>query len=152
LKFSDVITAAAVLIVINTVVTILLLAVFTSAPTVGWNVAPWVSILVASLIGGYIFALKIQEESKTKAISSIALWFSFATLFAVAALFANPLVNPYVKDNLSNTFSTTGWTDYNWVVGMGMIVVFNVVFAFVLGFIGLYAGSMLRKPSARTKE
>jgi hypothetical protein len=146
LKFSDVVTAAAVLTLVNWLVVLLLMLAFTSVPTVGWDVAPWLSAFVASLIVGYLFSLKIQEESRSKSIVNVAIWFSFATLFAVEGLFANPLANPEVKAGLSSMFNTSGWTNYNWFVGIGGIVVFNFVFAFVLGFIGLYVGSMLRKP------
>ena len=51
-----------------------------------------------------------------------------------------------MKDNASKTFSTSGWTNYNRMVGISTIVTLNVVFAFVLGFARLYAGSMLRNP------
>jgi uncharacterized membrane protein len=46
-------------------------------------------------------------------------------------------------------FSTSGWTTWDWVaysqLMMVMLVTLNVVFALVFGFIGLYAGSMLKR-------
>jgi hypothetical protein len=47
-------------------------------------------------------------------------------------------------------FSTSGWTTTDWLgysqLVLVMMAAFNVVFALVFGFIGLYIGSMLRKP------
>jgi hypothetical protein len=97
-------------------------------------------------------ALKIQEEPRRRAIGSIAVLFSVVSMFAVMALFANSLASPMVKDNLDSDFSTSQWTHYDWFAAILGVVAFNVVAALVLGFIGLYAGSMLRKLSAKTKE
>jgi hypothetical protein len=161
LKFGDVITAVASLGVIHILLNYVLLEAFVPMNPTGGTahalmaVAGILSILVASSIIGYLFAFKIQEESRRGAISSIAVLFTVVFMLAIVALIANPSVYPAIKDNLNSMFSTSvtsGWTNYEWFVGILGVVVTNVVFALVFSFIGLYAGSMLRKPSAKTKE
>ncbi len=116
----------------------------------GVDVATIVSILLSSLIIGYIFAAKIQEESRRGAISRIVVLFALLLTFYTMALYANPYMEVSMQEVLENMFQTTEWTTMDWVaysqLVMVMIVALNVVFALVFGFIGLYAGSMLRKP------
>jgi len=56
----------------------------------------------------------------------------------------------WTKETLQSMFQTGSWTTVDWFVyeqlGLLMNVALNVVSVLVLGFIGLYAGSMLRKP------
>jgi hypothetical protein len=101
---------------------------------------------VASLIVGYVFALKIQEESRIRAIVSIVVLFTVVMMLGILAMGANPLVSPMVKENVDSMYSTSGWTNYHWFVTMSVVVALYAVFNLVFGFIGLYAGSMLRKP------
>jgi hypothetical protein len=160
LKFGDVITAVASLAVIHTLLEWVLLEAFVPMNPTGGTahalmaLAGILSILVASLIVGYLFAFKIQEESRWGAIGSIVVLFTVVFMLAAVALIANPLAYPAIKDNLDSMFSTSvtsGWTNYEWFVATVGVVATNVVFALVFSFIGLYAGSML-KPSAKTKK
>jgi len=147
LKFGDVVTAVASLVVITLLLDSVLLAIFVPVmSTGGTDVAGILSTLVASLIVGYVFALKIQEESKRAAIGRIVVLFTVVSMFATMAFIANPLASPAVKESMDTMFSTSGWTNYDWFDAMFMLVALNVVIALVFGFIGLYAGSMLRKP------
>jgi hypothetical protein len=147
LKFGDVVTAVASLAVITTLLDSVLLAVFIPVMSgKGTAVAGILSTLVASLIVGYLFALKIQEESRRGAIASTVVLFTVVSMLATMAFIANPLVSPAVKENMDSMFSTSGWTNYDWFDAMFMVVALNVVIALVFGFIGLYAGSILRKP------
>jgi hypothetical protein len=147
LKFADVVTAVATLIVIATLLDCVFVAIFIPLTSYkGFDVAGILSTLLASLIVGYLFALKIQEESRMRTIGSIVVLSTVVLMFAVMALLANPLVSPAIKDVLSSAFSTGGWTNYDWAIGIFMVVAVNVIYALVFGFIGLYVGSMLRKP------
>jgi hypothetical protein len=79
--------------------------------------------------------------------------FAVVLIFAFLALIAvNPYMDMAMNEGLESTFSTSGWTTWDWVgysqIAMVMMVALNGVFALVFGFIGLYAGSMLRKPKA----
>jgi len=49
-------------------------------------------------------------------------------------------------------FNTSGWTDYDWNAYAALSASVQVIIGAVISFIGLYVGSMLRKPSAKTKE
>jgi hypothetical protein len=147
LKFSDVIVAVATLVVVAALLEAVFVAVFIPMIShAGFDVAGILSTLVASLIVGYLFALKIQEESRVRTIGSIVVLSTVVLMFALMALLANPLVSPAIKDALASIFSTGGWTNYDWAVGIFMVVAVNVIYALVFGFIGLYAGSMLKKP------
>jgi len=152
LKFGDIVTAVASLTVVFALLDFVFLAVFVPVdPYWGIDVAGILSILVASLIVGYVFAAKIQEESKMGAIGRIVVLFTVVIMFAFMALVAvNPYMEALIEEDLESTFSTSGWATKDWLgyslVVLVMMVAFNAVFALVFGFIGLYAGSMLRKP------
>ena len=147
MKFGDVVVATGSFIVIAMLLDTVFVAVF--IPTIshaGFDVASILSTLVASLIVGYLFAVKIQEESRWRAIGSIVVLFTTVLILVLVGLLADPLVSPAIKDAIASLFSTSGWTDYNWAIAVFETVAINVVYALVFGFIGLYAGSMLRKP------
>jgi len=76
LKFSDVILAVAAALVIDILVVVVLLMVLISPMGSYWglNSAGMVSVLIAGLLVGYLFAVKIQEESRMKAVGKIAFW------------------------------------------------------------------------------
>jgi biotin transporter BioY len=111
-----------------------------------------ISFLVASLVVGYMFALKIQEESRIKAIGVIVVLSTFTLMLTLTIWFANPLASPWFKDSLESMFNTTGWTNYDWSAYSALALTVDGAVALVVDFVGLYAGSMLRKPSAKTKE
>jgi len=108
-------------------------------------------MLVAGLVVGYVFAGKIQEESKMRAVGKIAVLFgavmSSATMIALSA---NGYYTTWVTEYLQSNYSTGAWTTTDWYVYGQLVlagqVALNVLLALVLGFIGLYIGSMLRKP------
>jgi hypothetical protein len=151
-KFGDVITAVASLTVISILLDFVFLAVFVPmASSWGLDVANILSILVASLIVGYVFAVKIQEKSRMGSIGRIVILSTVVMMFAtMTSLAVNPYMGPYMNEGLESMYSTSGWTAMDWVgyshVVLIMIVAVNCVFALVFSFIGLYAGSMLRKP------
>jgi hypothetical protein len=151
LKFSDVITAVASLVVVYVVLYFALFAVLINVNAYwGPDISTIVSILVASLIVGYLFAAKIKEDSRKGAIGRIVVLSTVLLTFYTMALFANPYAGATLKESLESMFSTSGWTAMDWLAYSQMllvtIVALNVVFALVFGFIGLYAGSMLSKP------
>src|SRR5512136_3009673 len=100
----------------------LLLATFGRAIPEGTDIAGILSVLVASLIVGYAFSLKIQEESRRRAIGSIAILSAVVFMFYAMALFANPLVSPAIKEHISDAFATTGWTNDDWLAVIIMIM------------------------------
>ena len=152
MKFGDVITAVASLTVISILLVFVFLTVFVPVDSSwGIDVANIFSILVASLIVGYVFALKIQEESRMGAIGRIAVISAVVMMFAtLTSLAVNPYMGTYMTEGLESMYSTSGWAAVDWLgyshIVLMMIVAVNCVFALLFGFIGLYAGSMLRKP------
>jgi len=152
LKLGDVITAVASLSVISLLLNFVFLAAFVPVNSSwGIDVAVILSTLVATLIVGYVFAVKIQEESRMKAIGTIVVLYTVVIMFAVmASLAVNPCMEAMMEEGLESMFSTSGWTTNDWLgyshLVLVMMVAFNCVFALVFGFIGLYACSMLRKP------
>jgi hypothetical protein len=67
-------------------------------------------------------------------------------MLSIMVWFANPLASPWVKESLTSTFNTSGWTNYEWAAYSALAVTIDVVVAVVLSFVGLYAGSIIRKP------
>ena len=91
-------------------------------------------------------------------------FWDFATLivvlFTVVAIFVSLMLysaighyNAVVDENLQKMYSTGSWTNTDWFSYESMVLYLNTglnaVIGLVLGFIGLYLGSM-RKPSAKT--
>jgi len=139
-----------------TVVAILIFFVFLVVfvpvdPYWGVDIANILSILVASLIVGYVFAAKIQEGSRMGAIGRIVVLFAVVIMFTfMGSVAANPYMGAMMEEGLESMFSTSGWTTTDWLgysqLVLVMMAALNVVFALVFGFIGLYVGSGLRKP------
>ena len=147
MKFSDVIIATASIVLIGLILDTFLGVAFAPLNSHSMSAVAWViSFLVAALIVGYVFALKIQEESMWRAIGSVVVLSAFVVMLSLAVWFANPLVSPDVKDELSSMFNTSGWTTNDWAAYLGLAITLDDIIALVLSFIGLYVGSMLRKP------
>ena len=148
MKFSDVIIATAALVLFALILDAILQVAF--VPLKPNTTSEWlsfiISILVVSLVVGYVFALNIQQESRVKAVLGIAVLTSLLTIFFFAIWIASPFGSPWFKDSLSSAINTSGWTDYQWSAYTALLVSLDVLISFVLSFIGLYAGSMLKKP------
>jgi hypothetical protein len=158
LKFGDVITAVASL----TVAFILFDCVFNLAlipatgSDYGANFVVILSLLLSGLVVGYVFAGKIQEESRRASIGKVVVL--FAAVFGLLITMVYGAIYHFglmTDEILRNMYNTSAWTNTNWfsyeVMMLGIDVALFVVFALVFGFIGLYVGSMLRKPK-KTKK
>lgn len=152
MRFSDVVTAVASLIVIEILIDSVFLAAFVSVNAyLGTYAAAILSFLVGSLIVGYVFAVKMREESRMEAIGKVVVLSAVVVLFYVMVLFgANPYFGQEINEGLRGMFSTSGWTTRDWLgysqFAIVSLLAVNVVLSLVLNFIGLYIGSMLRKP------
>jgi hypothetical protein len=145
LKFGDVITATISLVLVGLLLDAVFKGVFLSLNnSVGELLAFIISFLVASLIVGYVFALKIQEESRIRAVGVIVVLSAFTLMFFLGVWIANPLASPWFKDSLESMFNTSGWTNYDWSAYSALVMTVDVVIALVIDFIGLYIGSMLK--------
>jgi len=154
LKFSDAIIATVSLILFGLILHAFLFVAFGSiaANETSDSLSFVIAILVISLIVGYVFASKIQEQSRIKAIGLIVVLSAFTMLVFISIWIANGFAYPWFKDSLNSTFNRTTWTDYDLEGYAALNVSFLVIIYMVLSFIGLYIGSIIRKTPAKTKE
>jgi len=148
LKFSDVVMATASLVLIGLALDAILLVAFIplNSNSMSDLLAYIIAWLVASLIVGFVFALKIQDESRIRTIGSIVVLSAFTLMFFLGIWIANPLASPWFKDSITSMFKTSGWTNHDWSAYAALVITVDFVVGLVVSFIGLYAGSMLRKP------
>jgi hypothetical protein len=147
LKFSDVVVATASLVLIGLALDAVLKVLFIPLNSnEGELLAYIIAWLVASLIVGYVFAPRIQDESRIRAIGGIVVLSAFTLMFFLGVWIANPLASPWFKESLESMFNTSGWTNYDWSAYTALVTTVDIVVGLVFSFIGLYAGSMLRKP------
>jgi hypothetical protein len=153
LKFGDVILALASIDVIEVMIWYVLGAAL--IPSIGsyWglNTAGIASMLIAALVVGYVLAGKIQEESRIRAVGKISVLSAWVIAFIeMISAAANPYYKDWIDETLKTMYATGAWTPTDWYVyghlALMTFVVLNVVLVLILTFIGLYAGSMLRKP------
>jgi hypothetical protein len=152
MKFGDIILAVAALEVIGVLIAFVLSAVLIYLISLnGLNVASIVGVLISGLLVGYIFAIKIQEESRALTVGKIAVLEAFVAAFMVMISFpTNPYYAAWMKDSLQSMLNTTSWVTNDWFayyqLALIMLVALNVGLTLVIGFVSIYAGSMLRKP------
>jgi hypothetical protein len=122
-------------------------------PTVGYfwglEAAAAVGLFVATLAVGYVFAGQIRED-RMGSIGRILVLSAAVLIFASMMGFAaNGSYSAYVQDTLRSMFSDTGsWSPGQWYAYEQIALVENLAFStvlvLVLGFVGLYVGSMRR--------
>jgi len=156
LKFGDLVMSVASMAVVFALIAFPLEIVLFSAVGIsdmtnwGYIVSLIVSIFLSALINGYIFAGKIWE-ARREAITKIAvLWAALVMLFAIIVPASNADWGQSVKEEFlakypGTTLSTSEWVTWNFMF-LDLFTCIMVGIALVLGFIGLYIGSMLRKP------
>jgi len=116
----------------------------------GYMISLIVSLLLSALVSGYIFAGKIWE-ARREAITKIAvLWAALVMLFAMIVPATLADWGPVAKEEYQaaypgTTLSTSEWVTWE-MMYLDIFTCVMVVVVLVLGFIGLYIGSMLRKP------
>jgi hypothetical protein len=153
LKFSDEIIATISLVLLGLILAAFLLVAFGSLngeSVTSDTLASVVTSLVASLTVGYVFALDIREESRVRAIGVIVVLAGFTYLVFETIWMASGFASPWERDFLNSMFNRTSWTDYDLNAYAALAESLDAIMAMVISFIGLYLGSMLRKPSART--
>jgi len=151
LKFGDVVTAVASIAVILALIAAPLDIVLVSA--LGLEMAHNASLvyfLLAPLIIGYIYAGKIWEARRETITKITVLWTALVWLVVLilpgaSAYWGQMAKEEYLAMNPGATLSTSEWVAWEMVYldVYGFIVIAVVL---VFGFIGLYIGSMLRKP------
>jgi hypothetical protein len=152
LKFSNVIIATVSLVLLGLVLDAFLLVAFIPMNNNSLSdlLAFIIAFLISSLVVGSVFALKIQEDSRIKATGVIDVLSTFTFMIFDSVWIANQYGGAWFTESLNNMFNTSGWTKYEYAAYSALLVSVVTIIAFVIIFIGLYAGSMLRKTSAKT--
>jgi len=158
LRFGDVLTAVASFFLITVFVSYPLEIVL--IPALGFYWGPTLgalsSVLISSLIVGYIFARKMFEGRK-ESIAKISVLFAVLMIFSItinnAALGED--FTQWVHETYQEANPTASLTTFEWYVIGGLFIgsqmFINAITLVPLSFIGLYAGSMLRKPAKNQK-
>ena len=157
MKFGDLVICVASMAVVFALIAFPLEMVWLSALGIsgmtswGYILSLIVSLFLSALISGYIFAGKIWE-ARREAITKIAvLWAALVLLLAIIvpgsiADYGLSVKEEYLAANPGATLSTFEWVTWEYMY-LDMFMFLMVGMALVLGLIGLYVGSMLRKPS-----
>jgi len=157
LKFGDVVTAIASLTVIMVFISGPLTLVLT--PALGkfnaFELSGFVSFILSPLIVGYIFARQIWEENRTRTIAKITVIFTVLVMLIIlmenATVEYAPMVRAdYLKANPTATPSEFDWYNIE-LMAISSEVFLSGVFMLAITFIGLYIGSMLKKPTKSPK-
>jgi len=150
LKFSDVVTCVASIAVISALIHAPLDMVFVSALglTLGYIVSDFVLFFLSTLIIGYIFAGKIWE-ARREAITKITVLWTALVILVLRSIPAQAhwglMAEQAYQGQYGTTLSTIEWVHWE-IMYLDIFVFLFVVAALVLSFIGLYVGSMLRRP------
>lgn len=156
MRFGDMVMSVALMAVIFALIAFPLEMVFLSALGIsdmsnwGYMVSLIISLFLSALINGYIFAGKIWEARRTAITKITVLWAALVMLFAIIVPGGIADWGLSVKEEVlaadpGATLSTSEWVTWEYMY-IDMFAFLLVVMGLVLGFIGLYVGSMLRKP------
>lgn len=158
MKFGDVIIAVASLLLVFWFVNTLLNFVLIPAnSSYGGDVANILSVLIAGLVVGYVFAGKLREESRWVSIGKVVVLSAVVMILVVGIM--SPLIghyNAWADENLQKMYkNTASWSNVEWfwyeLAWLMAVASIYGLYTLLFSFIGLYVGSM-RKPSAKTKE
>jgi len=154
LKFGDYVMAVATMTVISSLIGFPLALIFVSVGlgfTLGQDIGVFVSFFLSALISGYIFARKIWEARREAIAKITVLWAALVSLIATMIPAGLGHWDLVAQEDFQEMFpgitlsSNAEWM--SWEMMNNYSFVFLVVaIALVLGFIGLYVGSMLRRP------
>ena len=155
MKFGDLVISVASIAVISALIHAPLDFVFVSALGLasGPTVSTFVSFFLSTLICGYIFSGKIREARRETIAKITVLWTAFVFLILqfkpTQAHWGQFADEAYQGQNWSNlsTIERLHWE----IMYLDIFVFLFVVLALVLGLIGLYVGSMLRKSKTSQK-
>ena len=156
MKFGDVVIAVASIAVIFALLAFPLDMVFVSVLGLGgYFVGLFVSMFLCALITGYVFAGKLWEARREAVTKVAVLWAALNVLIGLIvpaglADWGQKAKEEYLTMNPGATLSAAEWVNWEMIV-QDLAMFLTVVMAFVLGFIGLYVGSMLRKPAKSQK-
>jgi hypothetical protein len=153
LRFGDVATAVASLFLVTVLISYPLEIVLIS--TLGLHPGPpigaSITVFLGALIIGYTFSGRMGNGRK-ESVAKIAVFFTVLMIFSIVlnnAVLGEDFTN-WVHESYQESNPTASLTTFEWfLVGglfIGSQIFMNTVVLFPLSLIGLFAGSMLRKP------
>jgi len=111
-----------------------------------------IAFLISAIIAGYIFSQNIWEENRTKTIAKITVLFTL--LITVLVLVENAASGdwtPMVREDYlnANPTATPSTSDWYYIERLAIIQddFIDVILMLAITFIGLYIGSILKKPT-----
>jgi len=158
LKFGDLVMAVATIAVVYALIAAPLQWVLFSAVGIsamnnwGYITILIVTVFLSTLINGYIFAGKIWEARRESITKIAVLWAALMMLFAVIVPASNAYWGLAVREDFEAMYpdapepSTAEWLTYNWMF-LDLFTCIMVGIELVTAFVGLYVGSMLRRPA-----
>jgi len=152
LKFGDVVMATASAMVILVLIAFPLHLVLFSPLGYYWGavIGSIIAILISAVIVGFVWAGKIWAENRMRAIGQIAILaavlMGFAIMIEAAAL---PHWGTWAQDTYEaeNPGVVVVEADWYYIEGLmlGGQVFINMILVLLLGFVGVYVGSMFKK-------
>jgi len=115
-----------------------------------FELSSFVALFLSPIIVGYLCAQNIWEEKRTRTIADIAVLFAVLAMFMVLAEDSIVEWTPYTRAEYLRTNPTASPSALDWLnielsaLSQEMFLV--IVLAFAITFIGLYIGSMLKRP------
>lgn len=154
LKFGNIIIAVASLVVIAVLIMFPLTLAFVPflGSFEGFMLSAIIAFLLSAIVNGYVFSQKIWEENRTRTIAKIVVLFAFLVMAlvlvenAASSDWAPMIKADYLTANPSATPSTTDWY-YIERLAIVQDDFLNVILILALSFVGLYIGSMIKKPT-----
>ena len=151
LKFGDVVMCVASIAVITALIAAPLdIMVVSALGFGGFDVGVFVSFFLSALIGGYIFAGKIWEARREAITKIVVLWAALVMLiignFPALAHWGLVATEEFQATFPGTTLTTSEWVSWE-MMYLDVFTFIVVVIALVLGVVGLYVGSMLKRPA-----
>jgi hypothetical protein len=153
LRYEDVATAVASLFLATVLISYPLEIVLIS--TLGLHSGPpigaSISVFLGALIIGYVFSGRM-ENGRKESIAKISVFFTVLMIFSIVlnnAVLGEDFTN-WVHESYQESNPTASLTTFEWfLVGglfIGSQIFMNAIVLFLLSLIGLFAGSVLKKP------
>lgn len=153
MKFGDVVMATASAMVIYVLIGFPLHLALTSPLGYFWGslVGSVIAFLITGVVVGYVYAGKIWEENRLRTIGEIAVLAAVLIAFAVTmetAAYPHWGVWMQAQYEAENPGAVVAETDWYFIEGMMLsrMVFINMVLVLVLGYVGVFVGSMFKKP------
>jgi len=146
LKFSDIVIAVASIVVLITLLEYPLGFVLDMQTGWGQLADGLISFLLSTLIVGVVFAGKIWEETRIKAILKIVVLYAILEIIGFwITTSASDYIAAIRESSSHPTYTATQWLYFDATMAGGTLF-WDMILLLVAGFIGLYIGSLLRKP------